>query len=150
MYNPLSFGVQRELNGEIVSYIDEKIEYIDPNTPICIVFSGRAVDESEQTLAEELLREHFSLKLFTIRNRLRENGKKCILLTLLGIAMLTLYFTLDYAIENGIKTEIISIIASFSLWEAVDLFILERREMLHELRCRVREQSCKIQWKEKQ
>ena len=44
------------------------------------------------------------------------------------------------------KTEILSIIGSFALWEAADLFILERRDILHDLLIFTRQSATMIEY----
>lgn len=50
----------------------------------------------------------------------------------LGIILLIIYFTMNIAEVGEIISEVLSIAASFSLWEAVDYFLLERKDITKE------------------
>ena len=50
----------------------------------------------------------------------------------LGIILLIIYFTMNIAEVGEIISEVLSIAASFALWEAVDYFLLERKDITKE------------------
>lgn len=138
VFDPLSMGKQTDLNPEIIDYIDRKVEIIDANIPVALCFHDSGMIDTDKKKTEECLKEFYSIRMYGIRNDLRTNRKKYVLLALFGVVMLSIYFALDYALGDGLRTEIISIIGSFSLWEAADLFILERRELLSQMRSNLR------------
>lgn len=133
LFDPMSFGKQRDLNPEILNYIDRKSNLIDASTPVKVVFHGRRLSSEEKHMVSECISEYYSVRSFNARVQLRRIKRKTIALACFGIVVLSAYFALAYAIGEGMKTEILSIIGSFALWEAADLFILERRDILHDL-----------------
>ncbi|UPA29089.1 hypothetical protein L0P85_10765 [Terrisporobacter glycolicus] len=61
------------------------------------------------------------------RINLRINTIKIISLTVIGMLLLSLYFILEIKSNNPVFMEFLSIAGTFSLWEAVDFYLLERR-----------------------
>lgn len=131
-FDKLSTGNQVILNQEIYDYIDRKAYYIPIGYPIIIQFVNVVLNEMEQNLIIRLIKEHYSLILNDKRIDLQINFITILSLFTLGIILLIIYFTINIAEVGEIISEVLSIAASFALWEAVDYFLLERKDISKE------------------
>lgn len=131
-FDKLSIANQTSLNHDIYDFIDRKAYYIPVRYPIILQFENVELNEEEQLLIEQLIREHYSLVLNDKRIDLHFNFITILSLFILGITLLIIYFTMNTAEVGAVFSEVLSIAASFALWEAVDFFLLERRNILRE------------------
>ena len=129
LFEPFSYKNQLELNSEIYDYIDNKVAVIPKDIPLKVIFRGKKISEKNQNEIKKLIREHYAIKLYEKQKELNLNRDKTIILAMLGIAMLFLYFYLSVRYNNTLFLEIFSIVASFSIWEAADFFILGRTKI---------------------
>jgi hypothetical protein len=128
-YDMLSIGNQATLNQEIYDFIDRKAYYIPIRYPIVIQFENVQINEEEQIYITSLIKEHYTLILKDKRIDLQYNFITILTLFTLGIILLIVYFTINTAEVGNVFSEILSIAASFSLWEAVDYFLIERKNI---------------------
>lgn len=125
IYNPLSIPPNRTLNQDILTYIDEQSYPIPVDTPIQIRLYGD-VDEQEQKEIIHRLQEYYDFRLKDKMADLKNNAIHSSVLFIIGILLFVLYFLLANFTVNQVWYEILSIIATFIVWEAADFFILER------------------------
>lgn len=131
-FDKLSIGNQVTLNQDIYDFIDRKAYNIPIRYPIIIQFVNVELKEKEQNQIISLIKEHYSLILNDKRIDLHFNFITILSLFTLGIILLIIYFTINIAEVGEILSEVLSIAASFALWEAVDYFLLERKEISKE------------------
>ena len=133
IYDPLSLKGDKDLNPDIYDYIEKQTNVIPASIPLRIRFHGD-VKEEEQEEIKEMMRRHYVMKSFDISWDLIANFKKALLLALFGAAVLAIYLYFAITADNVLFTEILSIVGSFSLWEAADAFLLERASLRRDFR----------------
>ncbi|WP_066714586.1 hypothetical protein [Clostridium sp. Marseille-P299] len=129
-FDKLSTGNQATLNQDIYDFIDRKAYYIPIRYPIIIQFENVELNEEEQHQIIRLIKEYYALN--DKRIDLHFNFITILSLFTLGIILLIIYFTMNTAEVGAIFSEVLSIAASFALWEAVDFFLLERKSISKE------------------
>ena len=127
LYNPLTMGKQQDLDPAIYATLDDKIYYIPSAVPVTIRLHG--VAESEHSTVQALLSKHYGLRLRDKKQDLRLNTIKSCILYVLGIALLAFYFLLAKAPINVVGYEVLSIVATFVIWEATDAAVLQRSSL---------------------
>lgn len=130
-YDPLSLNGQRDLNGDIYDYIDAQTNVIPAEVPLRVRFHGE-FSEGEPEAIKQMMHHHYVMKSFDIAWDVMANFRKILLFTLFGAAMLAIYLTFAILGKDILMTEILSIVGSFSLWEAADAFLLERPRLRRE------------------
>lgn len=131
-FDKLSIGNQATLNQDIYDFIDRKAYYIPIRYPIIIQFENVELNEEEQNQIIRLIKEYYASILFDKRIDLHFNFITILSLFILGIILLIIYFTMNTAEVGAVFSEVLSIAASFALWEAVDFFLLERKNISKE------------------
>lgn len=127
LFNPLSFGKQRDLNSAVHELIDAKLHMIPLIYPIRICFHGKLPDSHEQQEIREVIRRHYSDILCDKKEDLRINLLKTVIMTIFGVALLTIYFALELTLSNPVFMEFLSIAGWVAAWEAVDSWFLQRK-----------------------
>lgn len=132
-YDPLSLKGNKDLSGEIYDYIDAQTNVIPSEVPLRIRFHGN-VEKEEQEEIKKMMHRHYTMRSYDNSWDLAANFRKMLLLTLFGAAVLAVYLYLAITEAHVFMAEILSIVGSFSLWEAADAFLLERPHLRREHR----------------
>ena len=129
----MSVEGQKDLKAEIYDYIEAQTNVIPAQIPLRIRLHGDFT-EAEKKEIEAAMQRHYIMRSFDISWDLVANLRKMLLLALFGAAVLSVYLVLAIAGKHVFMTEILSIVGSFSLWEAADAFLLERPHLRRENR----------------
>ena len=133
IYNPLSCGENTDLNGDIYDFIDYEANVIPAEVPLVVRFHGKT-EKDEQEKIKSAMQRHYTIKSFDIMWDVAANLYKVVGLCIFGIILLAAYFYITFTSSNAMFAEILSIIGSFSLWEAADGLLLERPRLRRERR----------------
>ena len=131
LYEPLSLKGDKDLSGEIYDYIEAQANVIPAHIPLRIRMHGD-IPEKEQGEITKIMHRHYTMKSFDIAWDLMANLRKMLFLAIFGLAVLAVYLVLALTGKNVLFTEILSIVGSFSLWEAADALLLERPHLRRE------------------
>ncbi len=130
-YNPLSLKGRKDLNSEIYDFIEGQTNVIPAIVPLRIRFHGKFT-EGEQREIRQMMHRHYVMKSYDISWDLMANFRKMLILSIFGAAVLAVYLYLAITGNHVFMTEILSIVGSFSLWEAADALLLERPHLRQE------------------
>ena len=145
LYDPLSLKGEKDLSGEIYDYIEAQTNVIPAEVPLRVRLHGD-FSQAEQEEIKECMHRHYTMKSFDISWDLIANFRKMLLLALFGAAVLAVYLFLAITGRNAFFTEVLSIVGSFSLWEAADAFLLERPHLRREFRNNEQNLSQKVEF----
>ncbi len=129
IFETYSFQSQKSLNPDIYDFIDSKVYPIPAAYPVEIRFVNKAFSKQEVGAIRDIIKEHYSLILRDKLIDLRINMIKITALLIIGTVLLGIYFSLQIADLGSIFMEFLSIAGTFALWEAVDFYILERKQV---------------------
>lgn len=144
LFDPLTYGRQRDLDGAIYELIDRKLYTIPLKYPVRVCFHGPRLTEREQQEVRDVLREHYLYALRDKKEDLRINQVKAILLGLFGAALLSVYFALEIIATNPVFMEFLSIAGWVAAWEAVDCWLLERKDLRLDYLCVGQAAMCEV------
>lgn len=130
LYHPLCTRENRDLSVEVYEFIDEQASIVPAEIPLKVRFHGN-FSEQEQEDIRLMMRRHYTRKSYDVSWDEAANLKKMIALSIFGVAILTVYFIVALT-SQVLFAEILSIVGSFSLWEAADAFLLERPHLRRE------------------
>ncbi len=131
LYDPLGMGTGKDLNGAIYDYIETQTNVVPADIPLRIRFHGD-IPPAEQEAIRGMMHRHYKLRSLDVSWDMASNFRKMLLLILFGVAVLALYFYFAFTRDDAFFAEILSIVGSFSLWEAADAFLLERPHLRRE------------------
>jgi len=125
IYDPMTDPKNPSLSDEIINHIEKESYYIPTDYPIRVVLhSSKDLDEAD---IEKKLKEHYWKEVADKDDDLKTNMFISIVLFVIGLVFLSAFFILQ-SIPNttDLFNEIFSIVGSFSIWESVDYFLLNR------------------------
>ena len=125
IYN--KFNMNNTLSDDLVNYIQEQMELCATLQPIEFdVISSKKIDEDKFNTAFEQTIEN---QIKIINKQKRTNIKKEILMGTIGVLFIGLSIGLSSIMENQVILELISVIGSFSAWEAASSWLVVSREL---------------------
>ena len=140
LYNPLD-ETQSTLSNNMVNYLMSKIADVYRQDNIILsIRSETAVDEERVKAAFHNLALEKEKQL---NNQKRLNSLQQLRLFIIGLIFITAAILLNESI-NPILTELISIVGSFSIWEAANIWIVQNPKMRWKKRILHRLTSTKI------
>lgn len=133
LFNKLSVKNQLTLNDEIFNYIESKAKHISIEYEVKINFIGKFNDDNKEII-KELVKENYYLDFQEKKREYKFLKLKTIGLTIFGLIILSLYFRIKYINSRAIFSEILSIVGTFSLWEAANSYLVESRYLKSDIR----------------
>ncbi len=131
LFNPFSLQSNLDLNPELYNYLDDQIYYTPVLEHLHLEFCGKVFTEEEKEKITHCVKRHYN-KIFRDKKQdLAINFITIVCLAFIGIIFLSI--SISGVIEKALLNETLSIIGSFAMWEAVDMYILERRYKRSEL-----------------
>ena len=120
LYNPFDPD-KLTLNEDLLQYLVNRYSERELGKPTSLVFVGAAIDGKHLKAA---LRRHVESELEKNRREKKLNYAKQLRLFLIGLAFVTAGILLGQVLE-AVPVEILSIIGSFAVWEAANIWIVE-------------------------
>ena len=127
LYNPLSVSGSRRLNSDLFDFVEESANLLPSLVPIRVVLHG--VDAEDREKVSDLFRMHYRAAAQEQIREQRMNRLKMICMTAVGIVFILAYLFFGQRQEDSLFLEVLSVIGSFSLWEAVNCFLVECRSI---------------------
>lgn len=125
LYDPLSMGSNLDLDPAIYDFIDRQANIIPSKVPLKIRMHGD-VDEDKQQEIKRLMHRHYMMRSYDVTWDFAANFRKALFLILFGVAVLSVYFVVTVLLDEPLFAEILSIVGTFSLWEAANAILLDR------------------------
>ena len=124
LYN--SFDESRTvLNDDLLSYIQERYTEKEFGRKPVLLFSGAKIDEDN---LKKALHHHLEAELEQVRRSRKINFIRQLLFFLIGLVFIAAGIFLAKYLDS-IPMEIISVIGSFAMWEAANIWIVENPEL---------------------
>ena len=127
------------VSSEVSDFLDNVVKRLPLRAELHIEIDGDTIDEQERTEYAAAIRNHYRSQVIDTGIKLKRNAVTSLIMAIIAVAILTVYVALELYSADYVLLEIIDIAAWVFMWEAVDLFFLERRAIkLEQLRdCRL-------------
>lgn len=113
------------VSGEVAEFVEESAMAFRPKEPICLKIYSDCIDEEEEKVYSNALKEYYVRRYTENRRSMRRNRLAAAIMLLIGVVALAVVLTLSLLKRVEILVEVLDIFAWVFLWEAVDLFFLE-------------------------
>ena len=121
-----SVGRRPTVSSEVAEFLEESARAFLPAEPIRLNIYSDCITEEKQEGYSAALKEYYKRHYEENRRDLRRNAWISLIMAIIGIIALTVVITLAVFEKLPVFSEAIDIFAWVFLWEAVDLFFLER------------------------
>ena len=124
LYN--SFDLDRTtLNNDLIAYMTDRYTEKEFGKKAVFVFSGAAIDADH---LRNVFNQHIEREFDKTVKETRINSLKQLRLLLIGVVFIAAGFFFSNYLDS-IPVEILSIIGSFSVWEAANIWIVENPKL---------------------
>ena len=137
--SPFALRGEEMLSGEASEFLDRAVMRLPLKDELHVDIAGEAITMGERSGYAAAIRNTYRTRVIDIDRKLRRNAVAAFMMTLAAIVIMTLYVTLELWNAGYVILEIVDIVAWVFMWEAADLFFLERNVLkLEQLRsCRL-------------
>ena len=91
-------------------------------------------DDDHKEIIKELVKENYYLDFQEKKREYKFLKLKTIALAIFGLIILSSYFRIKFMNSRVIFSEILSIVGTFSLWEAANSYLIESRYLKSDIR----------------
>lgn len=124
-----SLSVNPILKEDFLSFIENYASYIPLDYPLVLEIHSKKITAEERILLRKLIKNHFCLMEINKEMELKSLRRKSFFFLAMGIiGFFLLALSINYNILGFMK-EIISFIASFSVWEFGELYLFEQDDL---------------------
>lgn len=121
-----SVGKCPTIDGEVAQFLEERAMGFRPNESITVKIYSDCIDKQEEKAYSSAFTEYYVRHYRQITRDLRQNLFVSLVMALVGLVALAVMVTFSILEKHPIVSEALDIFAWVFLWEAVDLFFLER------------------------
>lgn len=133
--NEYTIPERLSLKKEFYDTIEQKVSYIPLDYPLVLEIHNHTLSAEEKITVRKIIKNHYSLITISKEMKLKEIKRKSrffLVFGLIGFSLLFILTLLSSPLLSYIK-EIISFIASFSIWEFSELVIFEQDNLKEEI-----------------
>ncbi len=124
--SPYALNSESVIASDVSEFLDYAIKGMPLKNDVHIEITGSTIDDGERVVYASALKNRYRSRVVDIDRQLKRNSAAAIWMTVVAALILALYVTLEILGANYILLEIIDIIAWVFMWEAADIFFLER------------------------
>lgn len=118
------------LNPAFIDFLSNQIDYIPIEYDITLNIQTINLTRREKEMIAESIHKYYKLKEINITSELEANKAKSKAFTIVGVIAFVILFTLELLMENEVVfSEILSFIASFTVWEGIELILFEQDDI---------------------
>ena len=118
------------LNPAFIHFLSNQIDYIPIEYDITLNIQTINLTKREKEMIAESIHKYYKLKEINITSELEANKAKSKAFTIVGVIAFVILFTLELLMENEVVfSEILSFIASFTVWEGIELILFEQDDI---------------------
>lgn len=121
-----SAGSRPVVSAEVAQFLDENAKAFRPKEAICLNIYSDCIDDEEQKIYKKALKEYYVRHYKENRRNLKRNAWISAVMAIVGVLALATVLTLSFFDKNPVFAEVVDIFAWVFIWEAVDLFFLQR------------------------
>ncbi len=131
-----SAGARPVIGAEVAEYLNESALPLLPKEPVCLKIYSDCISEEEQSVYNAALMEYYARHYKENRIALKRNAAVSVVMAVVGLVALAVTLFVSFFWKLPVLSEALDIFAWVFIWEAVDLFFLERAVL------RMRRNSC--------
>lgn len=131
--SPYSETGERVVSAEVAEFIDNSIKSKNLKKGLHIVVSSNVIDSQEKREYSEGIQNYYRNRVIEYDRKIKSNAVVSAVMTAVAVLIFALYVMLELSATGYIILAMIDIAAWVFMWEAVDLFFIERKVLKYEM-----------------
>lgn len=124
--SPYSTAGKPVISPDVSDFLENAAKATHPKNALRLVISGDCIDEEEKLAYKDAIKNTYQQKLAEERRELKRKNVVAAIFAMIGIIALAFMFIAESVGIGEVWKECIDIFAWVFVWEAVDLFFIER------------------------
>lgn len=126
-----NYGIEENtvISQETASFLEHAIKPINYKENLTLAIHSDVISEDEKYLYDKGIRNYYKNSLLEQKKHLDLNLKSTLFLLLSGIVYFALLTLVSFFLKNDLWVEVLSIVGWVFIWEAVEVFFLERPKL---------------------
>ncbi len=124
--SPYSTEYDEIISDEVATYLEHVITPIDLKHELHLVISSNCITEEEKEIYKKAIKNYYKDKVIDSARKIHINSIQSFWMLLTGIVIMIAYFILQFFFDTPFL-EVMDIATWVFVWEAVDLFFIERK-----------------------
>ncbi len=135
-----------EISSAVADFLQEQTSALRPKDPILLRIYSDCIDEEEKGTYEGALREHALRRYHGASSGMKRNAAIAAVMFAIGVLGLVATVLCNLFADNPVFSEVLDIFAWVFVWEAVDLFFLQRASLRAERTRALRLYDAKVEY----
>ncbi len=117
------------ISDEMADFLEHSVKHISPKSKIHFIIKSKTIDENEKKIYPLAIKNYYGSEFVEITRDLNHNKWLSIIMIIIGAFFFALDIFLGHFNSTDVLLNIIDVIAWVFVWEAVDLFVLQRSSL---------------------
>lgn len=131
--SPYSYGGKPLISMEVAEFLNQSLKHLKIKEQVRFVVRGNTIDENEKKIYEQAIKYYYSQDVSETKSQLKHNAVLSAVMLLIGAIVFSVAITLTSLGVQTLVLDILDVVAWVFVWEAVDLFVLQRTQLKHRL-----------------
>lgn len=127
LLSPFSPLKKQIISRDVADVIESQLKVSKPKTPLHIKINCKPLPDTTKQKYALAIKNYYNNEIVDLNRTISHHIISSIILAVISIVVLVLQFTLIVNLNSNILSEIFYIIAWVFMWEAVDIFFLQRQ-----------------------
>lgn len=137
------------ISGDAASFLEHSIKHLKPATKLHFQFISDQISEAEKKIYEKAIDNYYHLEFLELARSKKRKTVYSLIMLLTAVIIFALVLTLDYLGVKQLFLNLIDVAAWVFMWEAVDIYFLQRSTIrINQMRC-LDIMTAKISFKDK-
>ena len=125
------YGEEKDIviSRETAAFLEHSTRAIHHNRDLTLVISSNVIDEKEKVLYKKGIHNYFENSFLALQKDLKRNLWTSIIFALIGVLYFAVLIVVSLFVDYDLILEMLSIAGWVFLWEAFELFFIDRTEM---------------------
>lgn len=128
--SPFSANHAPVISGETADFLDHNVKHNLNDSGIHLIIASDRIDETEKPVYRQAIANYYHIELKEIWQEMRKNAVVSLIMTLFSAVVFSVAVLLEMKTEVGaVILNMLDVFAWVFLWEAVDMFFLQRPQL---------------------
>lgn len=130
--SPFSVNENPVISAETAEFLNHNIKHNLTDSGVHLVIESDCINQKEEIVYQNAIENYYRIEFKEVWKELRKNAIVSLIMTLFSALVFAVAIVLEQTTNaNGVILNMIDVFAWVFLWEAVDLFFLERPQLRH-------------------
>lgn len=116
----------------VADFLDNSVKPLDLKNDLKIIISSDQIDKKEEEIYPKAIKNYYKSRVIEADRKLKTNTAMSFSMLLVAVFIFIIYIALELKNSGYIILQLVDISAWVFMWEAVDLYFLERRVIKYE------------------